>query len=824
MDSTMNNRRPKISIKLLILISVSLLMSACSKSDDNQGSGKTVAIESMHLPTEIATLEVNNTTQNLNSSFATSRLIPRAVLTDPDTDYSLDKSSAYTMDDASTEIQSINYLLCLIEDFKYAEMVNEGPYSITINYFDCYRKFFPEFTGFFDIEYILKGTVVSSRENNNSPQIIKAWLVLEPAPYQNTDPKAIQPQFLLNISVYNNVDEMFPYGDFEINIADIDDASNYGGVVGEEYRTDNATFRSTVDNNGRPIFKRASSYEDSSHSGGTTNKVTHFDASSVILPTAEQNNGAMRTYRSSNDLLDPDANYSDTSLLDFKESRVLTGNFDENTQDIPKQMCLARDEFYYNIWNYNLYHNNDGLFRGNPVTAGQRVDLISQLSFTYQGQYGNISNEYRWFGNDDILPDGAIVTANSRSVGNTNNYTAHVANGVLRKYTRITKSLTSLRGHDLIYYGTHPVLEVYDKWILNLDANNDFAIVKVEISTPDGNTLSDTYDHDNNPNTPNMPVATTLNFIDGDTISFYDQTYKYHQYAHDSQLASSDRIVKFENSRQGINITNTNLFPNTTTSVKLYCYDTCPKGGVTQGDIDTATNESDLYHRYFAFSSTPVTYSLTTDGLKLFLLDDSNNLPIEFSNLDMSKFQYYYSTDTGRLTTIPLPNTATAQDLSNEEFTYEWATGTGPDLYYKMVTFTDSQNNLLVFDDPITINYTHDEAHDINNSVPNTNPNHGLLFSLTFTNNYLLGLPYTIDNYGGGYPISLADGTLLTSDEGDFVNKAIFIGQYMKVKPLTECSGLDLAPLLQNESIKLLTKDDIVAVPFTLADKPNVSQ
>lgn len=792
-----------------VLVILTFTVIACS---DDSGSSQNNQISSLYVPTSIDVVPSNgNLTINSNAAKLISGLITTSAVTDSDTDYSTDTATVFNEDAAANEMKSINYLLCLIDKFKYDEKLNEGPYNIVIDFESCYQKIYPEFVHLIeDSAFIIEGTVNSTRENNSSPHVISAWLTSDSDKKQTNNPAEIQPQFLLELFVFNSVSAEYPYGNFEMNIATVGDAGNYGGAVGVEYRTSKDTYRSYLDKNNMPAYKTAR------YSERDAGENIELVASTVLLTSENSSSGALHNLWSFTYPSNPESNYNRSTLLDFNESHVLSSDFMDTAEIITNQRCLSRNETFDEYWRYNLYHNSVGQFRDNIVTAGERVKLTSRINFYYLGQYGSISNDYHWLENDTALPDGAQIT----STANNNQYTAHVANGTIKQRQLHPVSLTDLQSQQLEHFGPHPISGVYGSWILNVDSNNNFVFAKKVLQGESGRILLDTYDDDYNSTTPEVPVAANLTLADGGSIRFSDESYHYYQYFHDTQIAPVDRIAKYSSTRSR-NIANIDLFTGSITSVPLYCYDVCPKGGLTQNDVDTASSESELSRRYVSFDPTPLPYTLKIDGFKLQLIDNSNDLPVDASHLDLTKVSYYSGIRSGNMTTAPLPANATRATLEQQDVVYSWSSS--PRFYDQMVTLSDSAGELVVLDEPINIEYTHDAAHDINNKDPDTNIHHGKTFNLTFNGDYLSGLPYNYDNGDFSYSMNLADGTVLSNTEGDYVTRANFIWQKLKVIPPSNCVGLDLQPLLANDALSLMTADEIVDVSFSAADKPNVN-
>ena len=193
----MHKKQAFNKIKILLVVVITLLVISCN---DN-GSDPVTPISGLSLPASINVAPGNSSqTIQSNTSNFFSKLITRSVITDPATDYSTDKVSIYSKDAAKNEVTNVNYLLCIIDKFKYTEMLNQGPYNLVVDFYSCVKKLFPELVNLIDkSEFLIEGTVISTRENNSSPQVISAWLTFASDVKQTTNPAEIKPQLLLEV-------------------------------------------------------------------------------------------------------------------------------------------------------------------------------------------------------------------------------------------------------------------------------------------------------------------------------------------------------------------------------------------------------------------------------------------------------------------------------------------------------------------------------------------------------------------------------------------------------------------------------------------------
>ena len=794
--------------KILWTIALILLLTACnsgSNSDDK-------SIVGLSLPAKIEAIPATQSKSNSVNVIKTLSAILPAAYSDPSTDFSTDKPQSYVYDDSVLYTYIANYLLCFVNKLDYQSMVNKGPYLAAVNFQKCYEESFPN-TNINFPNPIYEATVISSRKDNRSPHIVKAWFSLAGAQDSAAQSGMIAEQTLLEITINQTPGENNPFGDFSINISDVQDASLTGGSKGLEQPVYFGKYQAGLNHRGAPAL-RFIGVDDASVSSSSQG----YQAFTIALSGNNQRTGAIHTQGG-----DSETSIQSSSYIDYNFNRVLKGEYNLSNQNFDTQTCLARDETRTQLFGYNLYFKNDGVFRGNSVSAGQRVELNTGFSFLYNGQSGWMDEDYYWMENDTKLPNGAMITKQSYLSTNQQQqqFTVMVSPGKFTGYQNVEEPVSSLQGVDLVYWGTHPDSSVIGNWIVNVTANNDFEIVKQRVWTGTEYIESDTYDDDKDPTTPEVPVLATMVLPDGQSIDYSDKSYsKNYRYTYDSTVLAENRTVTLR-LQHSESVTDNTLFPQGVTQATLYCYERCLKGGLTQEMVNGATSSSDALYYNILFSATATTYTAKLNNYQISLIDDTNGLPVDASNLDLTPMGSY-SLNSGKLVPQPLVQPTNFFQLDNAPTSYTWTTGGGS--YNSSVALLDQNNALFTFDKPLNIAYIYDASDDLYNTDPVTNPNQGKTFTLTYsTAGSLWGLPYTIDATGRYFPeVNLAPGTSLSNNEGDYVLKASWEMQTLSAKDLTECASLSVEALVANPDIALLSSADITPVSFTVADKPVV--
>ena len=257
------------------------------------------------------------------------------------------------------------------------------------------------------------------------------------------------------------------------------------------------------------------------------------------------------------------------------------------------------------------------------------------------------------------------------------------------------------------------------------------------------------------------------------------------------------------------------LFPSGTTSVTLYCYDRCLKGGLSQSQVDAAASVDDLFYA----SGTERGYTLSASNGKVILTDDSNSEEVSAVGLNLSALGHDWGINSGEMLTTQLSNAANHWEVYDKPVSYRWETGNNE--WNQMVTVSDAQGNVSTFDRPLQFSYTHSTANDANDS----SDHNGDKFFLQYGGDgELWGFPWEEDSETNRWyaAVTLADGVQLSDSTHDFVVKAVEKEQTMQ-QDAGGCTGLNIASLFTDTSLALPTASDIGTVSFTLAEKPVVT-
>ena len=147
-------------------------------------------------------------------------LLKGIVWPPPGSDYELDQTNVYVQESSADTFNTINEILCSIDQAKYAEMLNKGPYKAQIDKklcssgkdsaSDAGQQSQNQSSGANMPDYEL-WTIDSVRENDSSPHIVKAWIHQKSEGY---DPDML---IYARVVITEGMSEQNPYGLFTLN-------------------------------------------------------------------------------------------------------------------------------------------------------------------------------------------------------------------------------------------------------------------------------------------------------------------------------------------------------------------------------------------------------------------------------------------------------------------------------------------------------------------------------------------------------------------------------------------------------------------------------
>jgi len=748
------------------------------------------------------------------------------ALNDADTDYSTDEAHVYVHDQSMEGLSVINEIVCYINQTGAAQMVNRGPYVALVNEDRCQQGRNGGANGATgestagDAAEFSRWIIDSERTDNDSPQLVRLWV-------PDAEGEGLGEQsILVEIRVEDGVSEAEPFGRFALNFRGVVDGTALGlGDV--EVETMRGTL-ATVDNAaGRPQFRFISM-------GGTALQSAppmdfgYENAANVRLDDAAGASGLALTRRDESWIRQGPGGEEqgvrhESFAIAYNSARFLSSRDDDGDALADEEVCRARDEFDVRVWRYNLYHREDAEFRGRPVEAGQRVELNSGFPFSYDSAGDGVANAYGWLGYHGIWTESGGIPADGQTIHRfdydtdaTVDYSVRVAPGRLVRRVANHELLSAFVGDTFQFWGPHPSLETPGQWLIAVDQNLDFQIISALEWGDNGPLFLDAIDHDGDPQTSAVSVAATLLPVHNEVLWMWSEALGGNVvYTHDASLAAQDRRIVFF-AQEFVTASDAALFPAGTTDAALYCYDRCLKGGLSQADVAAAQGPWDLYHSY---QGTALRYTLSMEDGKVFVTDDTNGGLVAATELALASIGQPWGISTGEMLTDLVADESRPWTVNDQPMSYRWETG--PNAWNVMITATDAIGQTVVFDRPLQVPYIHSSANDANGS--DEFQDRRFLLQYGGPGN-LGGFPWVQDGDSDRWhaAVTLADGVVLADNSNSFVVRALEKEQSMRDVDLADCDGLDADAAYGDPSLALPGVDDIGAVSFTLADRPQV--
>lgn len=345
-------------------------------------------------------------------------------------DYSNDDTQVYVEERSAEAFDTVNEILCSLAQSRYDAMLNLGDYKAQIDLAQCSssnddasnagESSQNQSSGSSQPDYEF-WTMNSSRADDSSPQIVKAWIHQEASEHE---PEQV---IFAKLTITEAVSAANPYGLFTLYFKA---HPATGGVADTTTTTFHGFLKSEEDSNGKVLLKFIVDGGFDSNGDGTNDM-------SFIQKVALDRSGDGTTGGGSTDVAEtsPFGSSNKAFTFAFDGSHFLRSDADSN------QTCLNRAAYDETAWRYGMYDTN-----------GERVTRNSgfPLKYTTGGNdyFGWIGYWGLWFPEDVSIPDGATVYKMSYSGGTSTStpYTVIKAGGKLKKHTKKTLTLSEIKG------------------------------------------------------------------------------------------------------------------------------------------------------------------------------------------------------------------------------------------------------------------------------------------------------------------------------------------------------------------------------------------
>lgn len=765
-----------------------------NNDDESDGSGGNTATETL---TQSGTVNID-TADNVTASNSQLRLKSSATLVPAQSDSSLPYAQVGTVgietalrvafDDAGTEfskllpntnisdpslkaIAGFSRMLCLLAESGYHHMVGQGAYAASVNDDMCFA------IGDSRSATTQKQTrmLVEATREPQKPINVSFWLDRD----NDTTVTA-------KVSIAKGATRTNPYGIFRMHYKI---ASNTGNPIKgavEAYETDE----------GKVIFSGWQGEGDIEHKASAE---FTYDAEAEAIVSGRAHAAVV-----DKGSIPAAFKYEPDWVTGFNSTHYLAKQSKESDSLAKVDDCRDRLDYDLSVFafDYRLYDK----------ITGEQVQLwntFRNLSRTIDGatNRGNITaaagiyfERPSGYNYTPTVNDGdTIYVDDVPDWTNKLTYTAQVVPGILKK--RVT-------GEE------YPLADIKKSWFIASETATDDVIIKY------------------NDDAARFDVVASKEVVSGVTryAVISPRAYVTTDAAQDVQF-ENDRntpVTLHLNASSGYSlvkatVTKSDVPFEPSSNTTYWCFENCPKGGVSNADIDSYYNGGSTNLVFYPDAS-------NVSEMREYTYDTSTGLLKDVSNANANVVFDHRPTgfegaavESGEL--IPdsvhqtlLSDTTYFDNLDTPRTTYIWASGTY--LGTRRITLVDANNNALDLDEPKHFTYVHSQAGDRRGKADQ--PRYGLSYYLTFDEYGMLkGIPKDslVDFEFGTAAFSLKDGTTLGND---YVVKAVGAEEIMPVVDHTLCDDIDLGEPLALPTSALFKEPGLGNAPSVSAG-PKIS-
>lgn len=807
-------------MKKLILASVlgaAAISTGCSDSSSGSSSSSVALTGDAALPEQMSLVTAQDDSARSTVMWSSSNVSSRAVADTSalaaDSDYNKSRQNTYVHLDAVQPISFIDSLLCFTNQSQPLAMNGEGDYISWNDAGRCFEEKGESGDSEGDdgnqVQQFVTFVANSSQASSSDPLIFKAWVEdYAGQAGEGGGPDAIK---ILGEVKKTPTDDN-PFGEFSLTYGLLPtingveaDNTGFGEVTSSETTGGGASFtlyqKDTNEYMSQAITCTTSAsvdYNEATETGvARTGSECTLESASTVIPEASNT-------------------YALAVNSDFVHMAQATSYANIDAGTYANEVCLARDEFKNVAWSYSVFNKADG----SEVALNSGMQLQVDGNGTGDGSdadgfesWGHIGYWGAWREDGQAFADGETVQEATYDDSTGASFTVKTSPGRLIKNTVNSVNLSDLAGvrfNTWIYEGdsrfsSKPDLDgntgidaFFDVLLEVNSGGTGFEVVATRTWSGNGETITE------------LGSAVALSLTTNESLNMWSR-----QLGGDVRyIGGSSAIRMFERSFvNGSEIGSGELFDGVS-SVTLKCFDRCLDVDVTAAEA-TNTNQNAVY--VSNSSSTSQNYDFAKNDLTLKV--GANNVAfasaVTASNLQSSNF-WQWGLHSGPMV-LSTSGVSTASGLYSgieagtvAEF-YVWETGL--EAWQQQIRLEDSGSNIVAFDKPITMKYTHATANDRNDDASQD----GAVFLLEYGGKgQLWGLPFVQNGDRWNPVISLKDGVTLGSTD-QYIVKARDVEQKMEIATAGSCDDLPLTAPSQ------AVPTGITGAVFDIGDMPDVS-
>lgn len=622
------------------LITSSILLVAFASCGGGSTSSGTVL--GLQAPQQVSIVEASG-------SSSSPAILGNSVLAVTGSDYETDQTRYWIKDDSMKALDTVNMILSSLQQTRYWEQTNEGPYRALIADEDRGGGGERGNNGTAYEEWIVRST----RANNSAPQIVSFWIEQDET---MGEPTASMIYGRLTVTAEPSTEQ--PLGAFTLYFKNLplteaatSSATGFEGYLRTVARTDGQSelefFMSHGDVDGTPAL----------------NEYAMRDRVHVIGdPVAETG----RAYTESLYKMNSGSVFSEGGEFqiefnsDYLARREVTNS---NTLSV-----LDRNDFDTQVHRYGVYES---------VTE-DRVEQMSGFPIQDENGENGWAGFYGiWFPTGTTLTNGQTVLRRSFSDNSTTAYTVFIAPGRLEKRSREAITLNDLVDEALEYFDPTAGQELKVSW-----TGSDF----VKTAERNGGSWNQI-----------TPVSIASSFTTGQWLSCWSQARGQVEWTWPASISNTTPAYIWQNVT--INADSTEMANGDLT---LNGYFNMLRANITSNQANYLNSESPYLADASSVSSGNTTY--TFDKETLMLMIGSNNVALA-NGVSITQGPGMFGLGCGPLFATAL---SSLTEIGSQTTTYQWNTGANE--WNQLRTIKDAQDNFVQFDAPLRMSYTHSEV------------------------------------------------------------------------------------------------------------------
>ncbi|MBI2083481.1 MAG: hypothetical protein HYT76_07915 [Deltaproteobacteria bacterium] len=544
---------------LLIVILSGFLLSACGNTAATRAATGT-AVEGLEIASQMSLVEAQEGTTSGSLSVLAS-LIKRGITADQLTPYYTDPLDVWVFDESMESLSIINEILCSFDQTRYADMVNKGDYIALIDIEGC-SKDTDHSSDQNDqsasaAESFETWVLNSSRVDNDSPQIVKAWIQQEATEFE--------PAMIIQakMTITEGKSDTRPYGSFHMDFEMVDPLFPDPPIA--------QGYLETVDRDDDLIeFQFSMKGGDQFPVSENAHVVTTVDGTAGHALTSFEFSFGGHTEQGAFQVAFDEAHY-------FSSDSVLA-----------ERKCLDRQNFDNYVFRYGVYNAD-----------GSRVAVTNPgFGIKYNDFYGWAGYWGIWFPEEVELVNGLAVERSNNDESSGETYTVRVGPGKLVKHTKTEITLGDIKGAPMNYWDNTAGQTYRVTW-------NGTSLVKdaVQVCQP------------NAPCSWQEVTAQNLTANVGEWLNFWRDGLGGVFFEYPAVALSNSTKITFDKTQ----IMTGQESDFTNGSVKLFCYQDCLRSEITEAQINWQGarpyfDDSMSVTEAYQYSFDPSTMTLTYGG------------------------------------------------------------------------------------------------------------------------------------------------------------------------------------------------------------------